>query len=218
MPPKKKTATKAKAKPTKAALEASSGKKTATATHKESGISFDKLPAEIRNRIYHMALTFGWFQQIPNRKVPMDDSHGIVFHEPALLAASRQIRQEASLIFYANNTFEAVSSAYAAKFVRQIGPEKTTLLKNLRACKTRSAPGMSRVRVLNALASHLRNLSDAAEGSLDVGEVYISLTGDLLNRGEQWTKLIDATNLDVTSEDGQWSVEVSGDVVDDYWW
>ena len=61
-----------------------------------------ELPAELRNRIYCYAV-------VSDTSVPVGANS---FSEPALLATSKQIRDEASPVFYAENSFNVDMSDY----------------------------------------------------------------------------------------------------------
>ena len=96
-------------------------------TEKKS-ISFLDLPAEIRNEIYSVALK-GKRWAIPIRR----DNSGTLapaVQEPALLAVSRQIRNESIDIFYGSNDFRTYD---IYKFLDQLSSEKIARLRALHA-------------------------------------------------------------------------------------
>ncbi|KAF7195273.1 hypothetical protein HII31_03479 [Pseudocercospora fuligena] len=70
---------------------------------------FGKLSAELRNEIYELALTFEDTLIVTETSA----SNGLycsVAHPTALLQTSRQIRSEATKMFYANNSFHITDS------------------------------------------------------------------------------------------------------------
>lgn len=84
-----------------------------------------KLPAELRNRIYHEALAGS--SPSPN-----------IFHlskesmEPPLLTTSRQIRTEASGIFYANTILQFNDPAVCVRRLSTLPPKSVELIPELR--------------------------------------------------------------------------------------
>lgn len=95
-------------------------------------ISFLDFPVEIRNEIYQLALNE---RTVLLRRWFFKDEIVIVggLREPALLAVCRQIRAEATQVLYVNTTFEANHSVHAQAFLQLLGPERSRMLKTLRA-------------------------------------------------------------------------------------
>lgn len=66
--------------------------------------AFERLPAELRNRIYHLAL-------VEDEPIEVTDNFGLILkpyapsHQPALTRTSRQIRSETLPIYYGENAF-----------------------------------------------------------------------------------------------------------------
>ncbi|KAK4544940.1 hypothetical protein LTR36_003845 [Oleoguttula mirabilis] len=79
--------------------------------------SFLDLPAELRNDIYHLALTHDTVT-VTDRLI-----------EPALLSTTRQIRRETLPIFYGANTFEAPYPP----FMMDLSADKISMLRAVRA-------------------------------------------------------------------------------------
>lgn len=94
---------------------------------------FLDLPAEIRNTVYQMALVKADIITLPDDVPGSRSSAQWYLHEPALLAASSQIRHEALPVFYSNNTFQAPYSGAACVFFQQLGSERCKMLRHLRA-------------------------------------------------------------------------------------
>lgn len=86
----------------------------------ESIISFLDLPAELRNIIYKNSLIEG--KPIVLRAC-----------EPSLLAANKQVRNEALAIYYGANIFQCRSEANNLNFFRQTDKTKLSLMHTLRA-------------------------------------------------------------------------------------
>lgn len=88
---------------------------------------FLALPAEIRNRIYSLALVNPDPVRIPFSTYKRLDL------EPGLLATNKQIRAEAPKMFYAENTFVCSGDVRETlKFIHSLGPEKMDMLTELR--------------------------------------------------------------------------------------
>lgn len=94
--------------------------------------SFFDLPAEIRNRIYDLAL---------KEDEPIDLQDRPYIEEPALLMTRLRIRSEALAVFYGVNTFTVHKVAsrpgrfgtdVTKDFLRSLGPERAALIRLLR--------------------------------------------------------------------------------------
>ncbi|KAF7196551.1 hypothetical protein HII31_01921 [Pseudocercospora fuligena] len=86
---------------------------------------FLDLPAELRNKVYNLAL-------VKSRTIFIKDAKG-KRRRPALLYTCRLIQAEASPIFYSTNSFQANSVASAALFLRGLNDQLLPLLRSLRA-------------------------------------------------------------------------------------
>jgi len=88
-----------------------------------------KLPAELRDAIYTLALVDDEpiYISLPEPARPLS------LREPALLAVNRQIRNETLPIYYGTNIFEPRSSVTTENFLRLLGSGRIALLKSLRA-------------------------------------------------------------------------------------
>jgi hypothetical protein len=87
----------------------------------EEPCHFLKLPAELRNKINHLAL-------VHKEVLYMDDTK-----PSALLRTCRQIRSEALSIFYSNNAFRAFGDEPQLwdKWLERLGDEKCNMLKRI---------------------------------------------------------------------------------------
>ena len=87
------------------------------------------LPAELRNRIYTLALVNDETFDITERHRTNVDRV-----EPGLLATCRQVRDEALSIFYGGNTFAGAhgDSKLVHAFLKHLPPAKLQLLKQVR--------------------------------------------------------------------------------------
>ena len=77
--------------------------------------TFTGLPAELRNRIYHLAFVRSQPIRLKTHVGVTDNNPGI---EPAILRASKQIRNEAIGIFWGCNTFVAVNVPACRRFIK----------------------------------------------------------------------------------------------------
>ncbi|KAK5121489.1 hypothetical protein LTR85_005322 [Meristemomyces frigidus] len=82
-----------------------------------------KLPAEIRNAIYTLALV---------KDEPINVGYFEAFlREPGLLAANRQIRREGMPIFYGANTFISRQIDTATRFLAHLNDDKVKMLQGV---------------------------------------------------------------------------------------
>lgn len=103
-----------------------------TATSKMDSSPFARLPGELRNQIWRLSV-------IKPDGVNMSYKQR-TSNEPTLLATCRQIRREASGIYYAENAFFA-DTEYSANFymndwLSTIGATRAGMIRDLRVCCT----------------------------------------------------------------------------------
>ena len=114
-------------------------------TAAETRFSFDKLPAELRNQIYELALDRDggdpFEVQLQHNDIDVDNEDDLIVvrpsRMPSLLHLNRQIRHEALPIFYDQTQFTATfaSTEAATRTVRDwlevIGATQASKIKNL---------------------------------------------------------------------------------------
>ncbi|KAK4494834.1 hypothetical protein PRZ48_014190 [Zasmidium cellare] len=97
----------------------------------QDGSRFLRLPAELRNRIYVLALNdvvaHRARKTISYRKV-----HRVKSKAPGILMACKQTHTEATQLFYAQTTFQFDDPKHIQAWARKIGSERATLVKSLR--------------------------------------------------------------------------------------
>ncbi|KAL2352491.1 hypothetical protein BJ546DRAFT_211370 [Cryomyces antarcticus] len=127
---------------------------------------FDKLPPELRNRVYKYSLVYDhsiWISRKTKKRVwgTMNlETAGLDCPSPlALLQVNRETREEASSVFYSMNNFEPASTTTLLRFLRCIGPSRRFLsniyLEDYTGYKASTAPRAFR---LLADATHLKQL------------------------------------------------------------
>ena len=112
---------------------------------------FLELPAELRNRIYDYALPQGQDLMIQARRLKpvqmylrsrqnqssndierylkdLKDSYEILLDEPALLRVNRQVRNEATAMYYKRTTFIASGQHVLHGWLHHLGPERRDLV------------------------------------------------------------------------------------------
>ncbi|CAK3936123.1 Hypothetical predicted protein [Lecanosticta acicola] len=89
------------------------------------------LPAELRNEIYELVL-------VSSGRIELTTTRPKSLREPAFLAISRQIRTEATAIYYGSNTFcrkvyynDGRRWSLLEKWLRKIGPERCSMLREM---------------------------------------------------------------------------------------
>ena len=87
------------------------------------------LPAEWRNRIYHLVLVSD--QRIRITPSPQGFQHTDRTHEPSLIQTCRQIRREATTIYYSDNVFRANLLPDLVAWLKLIGEATRAMLKNV---------------------------------------------------------------------------------------
>lgn len=87
-----------------------------------------QLPAELRNRIYELALTN---RKPANLEKQHKTQYGTAF-EPALLLTCRQLRAEALTIFFGRNISYTWHHRTSITFLKRMAPEKLKMIKELR--------------------------------------------------------------------------------------
>jgi len=98
-----------------------------------------RLPAELRDRIYELALVSDEQFEI-DVKYSRNDRRKYVRTirppvEPPLLRVSRQIRDEALPVHYGNNIFCGMDKVGFGVWLQRLGPQKRSLLRHLRSFK-----------------------------------------------------------------------------------
>ncbi|KAF2831490.1 hypothetical protein CC86DRAFT_402011 [Ophiobolus disseminans] len=88
-----------------------------------------RLPAELRNRIYELALNQGNIQLFPGIQA---DSRPEDKPELALLRTCRQILSEASPIFYSINTFEFEFTFHILRFALSLTEQNRQVIRSIR--------------------------------------------------------------------------------------
>lgn len=83
-----------------------------------------KLPAELRNQIYHFAL-------VEDEPVRVSDPRLHRRREPSLLSVCRQIRDESTEIYYGANNFAADDTYHCKSFLTAIGAQKAAMLRTV---------------------------------------------------------------------------------------
>ena len=144
-----------------------------------------KLPAELRNAIYTLALSF-------DEDIMVSTVHKL--RRPALLKTCKQIRAEATLLYFSSTTFHLVISPTELKFtktwLRSIGRESAAAINpllltlnldqaNHRFCRSREG--------LEWLSTYRRKWEDLAKAMLEAGirsEAVIQQSAQYLCRGE----------------------------------
>ena len=89
------------------------------------------LPPEIRDHIYSLAV-------VEVKPIELLNVRPFLT-EPGLLATSRQIRAEATPIFYGENVFQLVNSYSAEHFIDVFNKTKLPLIRSIRAFQERQA-------------------------------------------------------------------------------
>jgi len=99
-----------------------------TSTDQPSSSSLFKLPPELRNEIYELALL---------KDQPIYISHNARLREPALLAINRQVRAEGLPLYYGVNTFALGHSTWTFSFFDKLGGDRIAMPRRLRAFSSR---------------------------------------------------------------------------------
>lgn len=138
---------------------------------------FITLPGELRNRIWSLATV-----QLEGTDV----SEKVAADEPGLLATCRQIRNEASSIYYAETTFcldyDEVDRGISRAWLARIGGKRTRMIRTLRirrACTSLDHPVANFDNILR-LKRHV-------PGRMVAGVFRLEGTGDPGNLGVLWT-------------------------------
>lgn len=111
---------------------------------------FQRLPPEIRNRIYHLHLVRAevtelrkWDDSLESRAreavnvMDLDSDYMpplVVYTALSILAASRQLHHEALAIFYHYNTLHLENVAGLRDFLSSIGPERRGFVRDISFC------------------------------------------------------------------------------------
>ena len=95
-------------------------------------VTFLDLPAELRNRIYHLTLVCSdpisghYVRVLKDAELRYD---GI--KEPAVLQASRQVRSEALPILYGSNTFYIYGELVLRSWMQRLGADRVDMLQTI---------------------------------------------------------------------------------------
>ncbi|KAK4544355.1 hypothetical protein LTR36_004246 [Oleoguttula mirabilis] len=100
----------------------------ASEVHTASESPLLKLPAELRNYIYTLAI-------VENKPIRLEFSILSKPHplEPTMLAVNWQVRRESLPIFYGRNIFSAANSLDTTTFLRHISADKLKMLRGVQA-------------------------------------------------------------------------------------
>lgn len=179
-------------------------------------ISFLDLPAEIRNEIYLLALPVHTTIQLSESLPEKATSTKQYFHEePALLAVSRQIREEASPVFYGINTFQTPYSSRTIAFLDQLGMERARMLRNLRAFSSHVVLfGTNRETWLDTVLRATKRLLKECGACLHRDALLVPFKeGD----GLTWKRLSEIEKFEIVGEKYDWSLRKKSDEKDRAW-
>ena len=83
------------------------------------------LPPEIRDHIYALAI-------VEEKPIPLGNDYPFIY-EPALLATNRQIREEATPVFYGENVFKARDYYQTVDLIKYTDKRKFSLIRSIQA-------------------------------------------------------------------------------------
>lgn len=143
--------------------------------------TFLSLPFEIRDAIYHAALSHSSPIYI-SKPSSAAKSQTLV---PNLLLASKQIHHEANLVLYTRNTFTFDTNWRSIRFLQLLGPTKVALLKNIRLEVGSNYDGARTINHIHytgpVWCELFRKLADEATG---LAHFYVSFhIEELVSRG-----------------------------------
>ena len=170
-----------------------------------------RLPPELRNRIYSLAI----IEQDPI-KIPLTiiEPSGPSVSEPALLAVNREVRAETLAIFWGANTFISGSMWMAYHFLNRLSSDKVSRLRNIRVCfDIPSEAGAHRDWVLD----HISGITSKIEWrhrdeGLREDAISVIVTSGIENGGLVWKSLTEIEGLKIVDDDLRWSPELKSHV------
>lgn len=171
----------------------------------EGKTSFLDLPTEIRNVVYFLALSSDETLLLSECMTGRTLSTKEHFHgEPALLATSRQIREEAIPVFYGTNTFQSPYSSRTLAFLSQLGCARARTLRSLRAFSTLIVfSGGNRDTWLDTILRATKRLLREIEGYLHKDALLVPFKEA---HGIVWKRLSDIAEFEVFGQSYEWNI------------
>ena len=169
-----------------------------TAIKMSSTTLFD-LPAELRNRIYALAVK----PDDPSATVKLTLNYPH-YKEPPLLSVSRQIRQEAMGVFIGETIFEEESS-YIIRFLKTLSDEKMKWLRTIRVLVYGSRECMRNWRWMEGVLKTLDQTYPHGRGLLRGDAIQFPIVVEDGYHGEfTWVHLQNIDDFEASGE-GYWA-------------
>lgn len=161
--------------------------------------TFFDLPAELRNRIYALAVK----PDDPSATVKLTLNYPH-YKEPPLLSVSRQIRQEAMGVFIGETIFEEESS-YIIRFLKTLSDEKMKWLRTIRVLVYGSRECMQHWRWMERVLKTLDQTFRHGRGLLRRDAIQFPIVVEDGYQGEfTWVHLQNIDDFEASGE-GYWA-------------